>query len=188
MADVDFHLVAWLVAVCAVLIGTSLALRTLLARRGSGRLAQLRFRRSYGAQVVDRFGGRLDPRAGSPWIDTYVDGRPVQLLAAPLDGTFQAAVVLLDHAVPANVWHTSGGDDELEAPATVDRTALTAIVAQLAAEQVDSLTCGASLDADPRPPHILRMRFSDLDDLAARLDRVAPLLRDLEGLGTADEG
>jgi hypothetical protein len=182
VGEVHFQLVGWLAVASAVLVGSALALRSLLARHGSGRLAQLRFRRLHGAQVVERLGGRLDPRPGSPWIDTYVDERPVQLLAAPLDGAMQAGILLLDHAIGVNAWHTGGDEDELEAPASVDREALLALVARLAAEQVDSLTCGAPLDAEPRPPHLLRMRFSDVDDLAARLARVAPLLRDIEAL------
>lgn len=182
MADVryDFVLVLATGSLAALLV--LLVIRDQLARRGSGRLAQLRFRRVHGARVVELLGGRLDPQPGSPWIDTFVDGRAVQLVAARVDGRLQAGLQLLQHDIPVNVWHTSGDDDELEVPDGVDRAATSAIVDELRAAEVDSIACGVPIELDPRPPHVLRMRLDDVEELPARLTRIAPLLERLEQL------
>ncbi len=180
--DVRFDFVLSLLAYSSALLLVLLWLRRLLATRTSGRLAQLRFRRVHGARVVELLGGRLDPQTGSPWIDTFLGGRPVQLVAAPLEGRLQAGVGLLAHDLPANVWHTSGGDDELELAPGIDAEAARAIVAELHAAEVDSVACGMPLDTEHRPSHILRMRFNSVDELPDRFDRIAPLLERLEGL------
>ncbi|MCB0877574.1 MAG: hypothetical protein KDC46_01135 [Thermoleophilia bacterium] len=185
MQDVNLEFLGWLVVVCAALIAVSTLLRSAIARTSTGRLAQLRFRRLHGDRVVELLGGRLDPRRGSPWIDTYLDGRRVQLVAAPLDGAMQAGVLLLEHEIPANVWHTDGAADELEPADGIDAAALAAVVTQLRELRVDSVTCGAAIDSDPRPPHLLRMRFDGVDDLPARFEAVAPLLARLEALHRA---
>ena len=182
MAAAQLDNLAWLAGTSAVLVGGSYLLRARIARTGSGRIAQLRFRSLHGNRVVELLGGRLDPRRGSPWIDTYLDGRAVQLLAAPLDGRMQAGVLLLDHHLPVNVWHTSGDPDELEAPPGTDLDELAAITAMLRATEVDSVACGTRIDSDPRPPHIVRVRFDDVEQLRDHLGRIAPLLERLEQL------
>lgn len=180
--DVRLDMVAWLAAGSLALLGAIMLLRGQLARRGSGRLAQLRFRRLHGAQVARALDGRLDPQAGSPWIEGLLDGRPIRLVAAPLEGRMQAGVQLLAHDLPANVWHTSGDADELEAADGVDLQALATMVEELRALEVDSVACGAPITSDPRPPHILRLRFDDPAELPASLRAVAPLLLRLEQL------
>lgn len=180
MIDVQFTYVFVLALVCGGMLAVLFALRSALARRGSGRLAQLRFRRVHGPRVVELLGGRLDPRQGSPWIDTMLGGRAVQLVAAPVDGRMQAGVQLLAHDIGVNVWHTTGGRDELEAPEGVDLDSLAAIVDALRAAEVDSVACGVPIDSDPRPPHLVRMRFDSVEELPARFDRIAPLLEQLE--------
>ena len=182
MTTVRYDLVLVLLLSCSLLVAVLMALRLQLARTGSGRLAQLRFRRLHGRRLADALDGQLDPRRGSPWIDGSLDGRAIQLVAAPVAGRMQAGVLLLDHQLPVNAWHCSGGDDELEVSPGVDRDAARELVAQLASMDVDSVSCGVDLDADPRPAHIVRMQFDDVDDLLVRLARLAPLLVALEEL------
>jgi hypothetical protein len=180
--EVRFDFVVSLLAYSGALLLVLLWLRRLLATRTSGRLAQLRFRRVHGARVVELLGGRLDPQAGSPWIDTFLDGRAVQLVAAPLEGRLQAGVALLAHDLPVNVWHTVGDNDELELAPGVDGEAARAIVAELHAAEVDSVACGMPLDTEHRPTHIMRLRFDSVEELPARFERIAPLLARLEQL------
>lgn len=184
--EVRLDLVAWLVGGSLLLLAAMTLLRDQLARRGSGRLAQLRFRRVHGAALARELGGRLDPQAGSPWVEGMLDGRPVRLVAAPVEGRMQAGVQLLAHDLPVNVWHTSGEPEELEVAPGVDEQAASALVAQLRALDVDSVTCGVPIDSEPRPPHILRLRFDGPEELPARLDAVAPVLVRLEELSGAD--
>jgi hypothetical protein len=173
-----------LIVVCGSLLLVMLGLRRLIAARSTGRLAQLRFRRLHGARVVELIGGRLDPQPGSPWIDTWIDARAVQLVAAQLDDGFQAGIRLLDHAIPVNVWHTSGDASELELPPSIEPSSVQAIVAALRDAGVDSIACGAPIDSEPRPPHIVRMRFGTIDELPERCARIAGLLEQLESLAT----
>lgn len=184
-ADVNVSYALTLIAICSV-IGVAVALlRRWIAMHSIGRLAQLRFRRLHGTRIIELLGGRLDPQPGSPWIDSWLDGRPIQLVAAPLEGAYQAGVLLLDYAIPVNIWHTSGDDDELEIPVSIDRSAVTAIVDELRAVGVDSVTCGVPLDAEQRPVHLLRARFADVAALPGLLTQIAPLLARLEGLATS---
>jgi hypothetical protein len=185
--DLQVGVLAWLLAVCGGLVLASTIARALLARHTSGRLAQLHFRRVHGVRVVALLGGRLDPRRGSPWIDTFLEGRPVQLVAAPLEGRLQAGIVLLDRELPANVWHTGGQTPELEALAGVDLDQLREAAAQLRELEVDSVACGVPIDSDPRPEHIVRMRFDEVDDLPDRLARLAPVLDRIERLEPATD-
>lgn len=178
---VDF--VAWLVGGSLLLLAAIMLLRDQLARRSSGRLAQLRFRRLHGAGLARALDGRLDPQPGSPWIEGLLDGRPIRIVAAPVEGRLQAGVQLLAHELPANVWHTSGEAGELEAAPGVDEQALVRLAHELRALEVDSLACGAPITSEPRPDHILRLRFDAAEELPARLAAVAPVLLRIEQLG-----
>lgn len=181
--DVRLDLVAWLAGGSLLLLGTIVLLRDQLARRSSGRLAQLRFRRLHGVELARQLDGRLDPQPGSPWIEGLLDGRPIRLVAAPVEGRMQAGVQLLAHDLPANVWHTGGEPDDVEAADGIDPQALATIIEELRRLEVDSLACGTPITSDPRPPHILRLRFDDAAELPARLGAVAPVLLRLEQLG-----
>ncbi len=181
----DATWMAKVIATCLAISGVGLGMRMLLARYGSGRVAQLHFRRVHGQQVVRLLGGRLDPRRGSPWIDTYLDERPVQLVAAPVEGRLQAGIALLDHRLPMNAWDLSAADGELELLDGVDRAAVGPVLDELRAAHVDSLACGVAIDTPDRPPHIVRMRFDSVDELPDRFTQLGVTLRALEAMHPA---
>ena len=160
----------------------ALLLRRLLARRGSGRLAQLQFRRDHGARVAQLLDGEVDPRPHSPWIAIQVDGRPARMVAAPLGRRMQAGIELFGRTIPVNVWLTDGSLDELELPDDVDADVVRSIVARLRAADVDSLATIAPIAQAQELPHVLRMQFDDIEELPDRLARVAELLTELEAL------
>jgi len=161
----------------------ALALRRSLAKRGSGRLAQVAFRKEHGATVARLLDGEVDPRPHSPWIAIELDGRPAKLVAAPIPGgRMQAGIELFERSIPVNIWFTNGAREEIEHPDTIDEDDVLAIVAKLAAADVDSLSTGLPI-AHEGPPHILRIQFDEVADLPGALARVAPLLTELEQLG-----
>ncbi len=172
--------------VLAILLGLALlalALRIWFTRTGSGRLAQVEFRRRSGARVAQLLDGEVDPRPNSPWIAVQVDGRPARMVAARVDGRMQAGVELFERAIPVNVYLTSGDPDELELAPGVDQGAVLDVVEQLRAAEVDSCASTMPIARLDGAPHVLRMRFDSVDELPARFHRVAPLLRELEQLG-----
>lgn len=164
----------------------SLLVRFVLARRGSGRLAQVSFRREHGETVASLLRGEVDPRPHSPWIMVHVDGRPARLVAARLGGRMQAGIELHERTIPVNVWLTSGDQAELDVPDHVDVDAVLAIVARMRAVEVDSCSTGMPIRHSGGAPHILRMRFDDVAELPDRLDAIAPLLAELEALAPRD--
>lgn len=168
------------IALCMAL--GALLLRRLLARRGSGRLAQLQFRRDHGAQVARLLGGEVDPRPHSPWIAIEVDGRPARMVAARLGRRMQAGIELFERSIPVNIWLTDGDLDELELPDDIDSDVVRSIVARLRAADVDSLSTIAPIAHSDQLPHVLRMQFDDVAELPDRLARIAPLLTELEDL------
>ena len=183
MIDADqVDLLGRIAVTCLLLSGTAFLLRRWLAQRSSGRLAQLEFRRRHGARVVELLGGRLDPRRGSPWIDTYLGDRRVQLVAAPLDGRMQAGVLLLEHELPVNFWDLADPDGEVEVAGGLEPARIADVATRLRELEVDSLACGMPIDEDPRPPHVVRLRFDSVDELPDRLDALAPLLGQLESM------
>lgn len=171
------------VAVIALAMAiAALLARRVLARRGSGRLAQLTFRREHGARVARLLDGEVDPRPHSPWIAIEVDGRPARMVAAPLGGRMQAGIELFERAIPVNIWLTDGDLDELELPDDIDTDVVRSVVARLRAADVDSCSTIAPIAQASGMPHVLRMQFDDVEELPERLARIAPLLTELETL------
>lgn len=157
----------WFLAACSTIVALVAGLRARAARRGSGQLAQVRFRRMHGARVAALLGGELDPRAGSPWIAISVAGRPARMVAAPLDRaeTLQAGIELLEHPMRVQVWHTGAHADEpaeVELGEGVERDAVAPVVAALRELGVDSCT---SADLSGDYPHLVRARFASVDAL-----------------------
>ncbi len=171
----------FIVIVLVVMVLTFL-LRRSLTRRGSGRLAQVAFRKQHGERVARLLEGEADPRPHSPWIAIQVDDRPARMVAAPVAGRMQAGIELHERAIPVNVWFTNGDPTEVEVPDGIDEAAVLAIVAKLRAAEVDSLSTGAPIQFSGEAPHVLRMRFDDVAELPERLKTVAPLLTELEQL------
>lgn len=168
---------------CLLLIALLLLLRRALARRGSGRLAQVEFRRRHGDAVARLLGGEPDPRPGSPWIAIRVGGRPARMVAAPIGGgTLQAGIELPSHELQLDVFHTSGEPDELELPPGTDEVAVLEVVEQLRVLRVDNV-------ARPVPGgvHVMRVQFSDVEALARQLEAIAPLLERLEAAAPAPQ-
>jgi hypothetical protein len=167
----------------------ALALRRVLAQRGSGRLAQVAFRKQHGARVARLLDGEVDQRPHSPWIAIQVDGRPARMVAAPLAGRLQAGIELYERTIPLNIWLTDGTLDELELPDDVDAELARSIVARLRAADVDSCSTIAPIEQSEGMPHVLRMQFDDVDELPDRIARIAPLLTELESIAPrpADE-
>lgn len=164
------------VAACAALVLLMAGVRRLLARRGSGRLGQLEFRRRHGERVAELLGGSPDPRPGSPWIAIRVGGRPARMVAAPIGGgQLQAGIELLDHESEIDVFHTSGEPDELGLPPGVDTDAVLDVVDELRQLEVDNVARPA-----PGATHVMRVRFRQLEELPERLAVIAPLLAQLE--------
>lgn len=163
------------------------AYRRSLARRGSGRLAQVQFRKQHGARVAQLLDGEVDPRPHSPWIAIEVDGRPAKLVAAPVANRMQAGIELFERAIPVNIWFTNGDRSEIDHADHIDEDAVLAIVARLSAADVDSCSTSAPIDQSEGMPHVLRVQFDDVEELPERLARIAPLLRELEALGPARE-
>lgn len=172
----------WFVVGCVTLLLALFVLRRGFARRGSGRLAQLEFRRRHGEEVARLLDGSPDPRPGSPWIAIRVGGRPARMVAAPIArDELQAGVELIGHDLHLDVFHTTGELDELYVPDGVDVAQVLAVVSQLRELGVDNVARPA-----PGGEHVLRLRFATVAELAERLARVAPLLAQLEQLAPAD--
>jgi hypothetical protein len=172
------------VVIVLTVAALTFALRRSLARRGSGRLAQVAFRKAHGAQVARLLDGEVDPRPHSPWIAIEVDGRPARLVAAPVPGgRMQAGIELFERAIPVNVWFTNGDRTELDVPDHIDEDAVLEIVARLGAANVDSCSTTMPIRHAGDAPHVLRMQFDEVSELPAQLARVAPLLTELEALG-----
>lgn len=159
------------------------ALRRSLARRGSGRLAQVHFRKEHGARVAQLLDGEVDPRPQSPWIAIEVDGRPAKLVAAPVANRMQAGIELFGRSIPVNIWFTNGDRTEIEHPDHIAEDDVLAIVARLRAADVDSCSTSAPIRQSDGMPHLLRMQFDDVAELPDRLARITPLLDELEALG-----
>ena len=170
------------VAVALALALGALALRRRLARRGSGRLAQVEFRRRHGEHVAALLDGEVDPRPHSPWIAIRVDGRPARMVAARLDGRMQAGIELYERAIPVNIYLTNGDPDELDVPRDIGEAAVLAVATRLAAADVDSLAANAPIEQADGMPHVLRMRFDTVEELPDRIRAITPLLRELEAL------
>jgi hypothetical protein len=178
------HAAALLLLLGASLIVVLVVLvRRQFARRGSGRLAQLEFKRQHGARVAERLDGSVDPRVGSPWIAITLGGRPARLVAAPLAGRLQAGIDLVDHELPLQVFFARAHAREVEfeqqppaeAAAEADR-----IVDELEALDVENVA-----SPEPGATHVLRVNADDVDQLVARLVAIAPLLDRLEALAPA---
>lgn len=179
-------------AIMASIAATVMSARLLAARRGSGLLAQRRFKQLNGRRIAGMLDGSVDPQPGSPWVAIRIDGRAARMVAAPIgrgaERTLQAGIELIDWQLPVQIWLTSGGadDDELEVAAGVDRATAEALVGELHAEGVDSVASPVSEDGEQTGPHVLRMRFAEVDELPDRLTRVGVLLEQLERLAPAD--
>lgn len=174
-----------LLIVVAVVLLITWSLRRTLALRGRGQLAQVEFSKRHGARVAELLGGAVDPRPNSPWITFTFDGGDARLVAAPVANRMQAGIELHERELPVNIWFTNGDRTEIEVPKGISEEAVLAIVARLAAADVDSVSTSMPIRDAEGMPRILRMQFDDVEELPARLDRVAPLLRELEALGTA---
>lgn len=171
------------VAVIALAMAfAALLLRRVLARRGSGRLAQLAFRREHGAHAARLLHGEVDPRPHSPWIAIEIDGHPARMVAARIGRRMQAGIELFGRSIPVNIWLTDGDLDELELPDDIDTDVVRSIVARLRAADVDSCSTIAPIAHSAELPHVLRMQFDDVEELPDRLARIAPLLTELEAL------
>lgn len=171
---------------CSMLVAVLLLIRRALALRGSGRLAQLAFRRTHGEEVARLLDGSVDPRPSSPWIAIRVAGRPARMVAAPIGRRWmQAGIELADWTIPVEVFHAMGEPPELEVPAGIDEQAVVAIARELSELEVDSVsTIGVVGEV-----HVARMRFRDVADLPARVRSLGALLERLEGLvGQEDAG
>lgn len=162
------------------------AYRRSLAQRGSGRLAQVRFRKVHGARVAALLDGEVDPRPQSPWIAVEVDGRPAKLVAAPVANRMQAGIELFERAIPVNIWFTNGDRTEIDVPDGISEDAVLAIVERLRAADVDSCSTSAPIDQSEGMPHVLRMQFDDVEELPERLARIARLLDELEALAPGE--
>lgn len=170
-----------LVAALLVLLAV-LALRRWFARHGTGRLAQLEFRRRHGERTCTLLAGSPDPRPGSPWLAVRIGGRPARMVAARLpNGRLQAGVELLDHELAVDVFHTSGDPDELQAPPDTDLQALMDIVASLRELGVDNVARPV-----PGAAHVMRLQFDDVEQLPTLLEAVAAELESLEALVPRD--
>jgi hypothetical protein len=174
-----------LLVVAGAIVTLVMLVRRRFSRHGSGRLAQLEFKRRYGAELARRLDGSVDPRVGSPWVAIRLGERPARLVAATLAGRIQAGVDLVDHELPLQVFYARAHAREVsfDAPPSAGEAA----EAERLVDALDALDVENVASPAPGATHVLRVNADDVDQLVERLGSIAPLLAQLEALGRAVE-